>query len=209
MTDRTDAPTVGSTTTTKGYLMTRHRSIHTLLGTVFATTAMVALIAPPASARIVEKESFHDEFSFTDDNFCGAGLAVDIVGTVDGRFQLNSRGPGGLDFGVEKTTVKQTLTDKATGLSVFDIQPNTINKDLSLVDNGDGTLTAVVLLTGGERTYGHEGKLIASNSGQVRFEIVYDYVNNVEKSRELIFGSTGTNDDFCAAVLTDWGYPLT
>ena len=56
------------------------------------------------------------------------------------------------------------------------------------------------------RTYGHEGKLIAKNSGQVRFEIVYDYVNDVEISNEIVFGSTGTSDDFCAAVLADWGY---
>jgi hypothetical protein len=177
-----------------------------LLGTLALATGLVTTLVSPASARIVEKESFHEEFSFTDDNFCGEGLVVDIMGTVDGRFQLNSRGPGGLDFGVEKTTVKQTLTDRATGLSVTDIQPNTINKDLSVVDNGDGTLTAVVLLTGGQRTYGHEGNLIASNSGQVRLEIVFDYVNEVEISNELIFGSTGTNDDFCEAVLTDWGY---
>jgi len=186
--------------------MTRHRSIHTLLGTVFATVALVALVAPPASARIVFREVFHDDFSFTDDNFCGEGLVVDIAGTVDGHFQLNDRGPGGLDFGLEKTTVQQTLTDEATGLSVTDIQPNTINKDLSVVDNGDGTLTAIALLTGGQRTYGHAGDLIAKNSGQVRFEIVYDYVNEVEISSELVFGSTGTNDDFCEAVLTDWGY---
>jgi hypothetical protein len=186
--------------------MTRHRSATTLLGTLIAAAALVALVAPPASARIVFREAFHDDFSFTDHNFCGKGLVVDIEGTVDGRFQLNDRGPGGFDFGVEKTTVSQTLTDQATGLSVTDIQPNTINKDLSVVDNGDGTLTAIVLLTGGERTYGHEGDLIASNSGQVRFEIVYDYVNDVEISSELIFGSTGTNDDFCEAVLADWGY---
>jgi hypothetical protein len=69
-----------------------------------------------------------------------------------------------------------------------------------------GTLTIVALLTGGERTYGNDGKLIASNSGQVRFGIVYDYVHEVELSNELIFGSTGTNDDFCEAILTDWGY---
>jgi hypothetical protein len=186
--------------------MTRHRHATTLLGTLVATAALVALIAPPASARIVFREVFHDDFSFTDDNFCGEGLVVDISGTVDGRFQLNDRGPGGLDYGVEKTTVNQMLTDQATGLSVTDIQPNTINKDLSLVDNGDGTITIIALLTGGERTYGHEGNLIASNSGQVRFRIVYDYVNDVDISFDLIFGSTGTNDDFCAAVLADWGY---
>ena len=82
-----------------------------------------------------------------------------------------------------------------------------IHKDLSLVDDPEaGTLTIVVLLTGGNLTYGNDGKLIAKNSGQVRFEIVYDYVNDVELSNELVFGSTGTNEDFCAAVLSDWGY---
>ena len=186
--------------------MTRHRSTHTLLGTVIATAALVALVAPPASARIVEKESFHDEFSGTNDNFCDAGIAVDFEATVDGRYQFNSRGPGGPDFLLEKTTVVNVFT-APNGMTATDIQPNTINKDLSLVDDPvAGTLTIVALLTGGARTYGHEGKLIASNSGQVRFQIVYDYVNDVEISNELIFGSTGTNDDFCEAVLTDWGY---
>lgn len=47
------------------------------------------------------------------------------------------------------------------------------------------------------------GKQIAENSGQVRFRIV----NDKEPSNELIFGSTGTNQDFCAAVLIDWRYP--
>ena len=71
-------------------------------------------------------------------------------------------------------------------MTATDIQPNTINKDLSLVDDPvAGTLTIVALLTGGNRTYGNDGKLIASNSGQVRFEIVYDYVNDVELSNEL------------------------
>ena len=75
--------------------MTSHHSIHTLLGTVFATAALLALVAPPASAGIIEKESFHDEFSGTNENFCDAGIAVDFEATVDGRYQVNSRGPGG------------------------------------------------------------------------------------------------------------------
>ena len=61
-------------------------------------------------------------------------------------------------------------------------------------------------MTGGNRTLGNDGHLIARNSGQVRFEIVYDSATDTEISNELVFGSTGTNDDFCAAVLTDWGY---
>ena len=155
----------------------------------------------------MEREVFHDEFSGTIEDFCDVeGLDVDFEGTVDGRFQVNDRGPGGFDYFVEKTTVVQVFTDQATGQQITDIQPNTIEKDLSITDNGDGTITIIVLLTGGQRTYGDDGKLIARNSGQIRLEIVYDYVNDVEISNEQIFGSTGTNDDFCEAVLTDWGY---
>ncbi len=43
---------------------------------------------------IIEKESFHDEFTGTNRNFCDAGIAVDFEATVDGRYQVNSRGPG-------------------------------------------------------------------------------------------------------------------
>ena len=186
--------------------MTRHRTASTLLGTLILAAAMVATFAPPASAGIVDSGTFHDEFSFTDQDFCGAGITVDGEGTADGRFRVTTRSPGGFDYYLENVRVEVVFTDRATGLSVTDIQPNTLGKDQSLVDNGDGTITIIVLLTGGERTYGHEGNLIARNSGQVRLRIVYDVEHDVVLSNELIFGSTGTNDDFCEAVLTDWGY---
>jgi hypothetical protein len=185
--------------------MTRRATTSILLGTLTAV-ASVAMLSAPASARIVDGEKFHDEFGDTDDNFCDAGLAVDFEVTLDGRFKVNSRGPGGPDYFMQKTRAVVEYTDQATGKHATDIQPNTLDKDLHLTDNGDGTLTIIALLTGGERTYGDSGKLIARNSGQVRFRIVYDYVNDIELSNELIFGSTGTNEDFCEAVLTDWGY---
>lgn len=186
--------------------MNHHRLVSTLLGTLTTTAVLAALSSPPASARIVERGTFHDEFSFTDRDFCGAGLKVDVEGTVDGKYRITSRSPGGFDYYLENVTVGVLYTDRATGLSVTDIQPNTVGKDQSITDNGDGTVTLITLLTGGERTYGHEGNLIASNSGQVRFEVVFDAATGKELSSELIFGSTGTNDDFCAAVLADWGY---
>jgi hypothetical protein len=189
--------------------MTIHRSVHTLLGTLTATAALVALVAPPASASIVESGPIHETPSGTIENFCGAAITVAFAATVDGRYQVNSRGPGGPDYYLQKTTVVTVYTGPL-GETATDIQPNTINKDLSLVDDPvAGTLTIVALLTGGERTYGNTGKLIAKNSGQIRLGIVYDYVHDVELSNVLVKESTGTNDDFCAAVLTDWGYPST
>jgi hypothetical protein len=100
-------------------------------------------------------------------------LDVDSEATIDGRYQVNDCGPGGLDFFLERTTVVNVFTDQ-TGQHATDIRPNTVSKDFKLTDNGDGTITILLLLTGGGRTYGHEGDQIAKNSGQVRFEIVYD-----------------------------------
>lgn len=182
------------------------RSVRALLTILVAAASLTTALAPAASAKIVERGSFHDEFSDTDDNFCDAGLTVGFDVTVDGRYQLNQRGSGPVAYYLEHVSVVNVLTDEATGQTATDIQPNTVGKDLSITDNGDGTLTIIVLLTGGARTYGDDGSLIARNSGQVRFRDVVDAVTFEQISSELIFGSTGTNDDFCEAVLTDWGY---
>ena len=186
--------------------MGRKQTVRAILGTLVVASSLAMAVGPPASARIVERGSFHDEFSDIDENFCDAGLSVEFDATVDGRYQVNTRKPGTVGYYLEHVSVVNVFTDQATGQTATDIQPNTVGKDQSITDNGDGTLTIVVLLTGGARTYGDDGKLIASNSGQVRFENVVDATTFEEISSELIFGSTGTNDDFCEAVLTDWGY---
>ncbi|MGH3716693.1 MAG: hypothetical protein ACRDT4_25030 [Micromonosporaceae bacterium] len=41
-----------------------------------------------------------------------------------------------------------------------------------MTDNGDGTLTILVLVTGNEVLYRMDGKAIARNPGQVRFELL-------------------------------------
>ena len=150
------------------------RFVRAILGTLIVASSLTMTVGSPASARIVESGTFHDEFSDTIENFCGAGLTVDLDTTVDGRYQVNTRGPGSLGYYLENVSVLNVFTDQATGQTATDLQPNTVGKDLSITDNGDGTLTFVVLLTGGARTYGDDGSLIAKNSGQVRFENVID-----------------------------------
>ena len=185
--------------------MTTPPLLRALLGALLAGT-LVAVAGAPASAKVVERESFQDEFSFVDDDFCGAGIAVQGEGVADVRYQVNTRGRDGEGYYLEHVRMRTVLTDLATGQTATDIQPNTLSKDQSITDNGDGTLTIVFLGTGGARLYGDDGRIIAKNSGQVRFRIVVDAETFEEISREPIFGSTGTNDDFCEAVLTDWGY---
>ena len=187
--------------------MNRHRTASKALGILTSAAAVLAVATPPASAAIIESGTFRDEFSDTIRKFCGVrGLTVEFEGVVEGQFKVNARSPRKFDYYQEHVSVTTVYTDTATGQTATDIQPNTVGKDQSITDNGDGTLTIVVLLTGGARTYGDDGSLIASNSGQVRFRDTVDADTFKLLDSELIFGSTGTNDDFCEAVLTDWGY---
>ena len=50
-----------------------------------------------------------------------------------------------------------------------------IQKDLRVTDNGDGTLTILILATGTRRGRGEDGKAIARNPGQVRFKFLVDH----------------------------------
>lgn len=181
---------------------TRSRTVAALLGATLITT----FAGGPASARPVDSGTFHDEFAGVITDFCEPGLTVDFTAVVDGRFLMNTHGPGGNIFVAELVSIRQVFTNPETGLSVRTTE-RTINKDLTISRNGN-LLTIVVLATGNLTVYGPDGMAIARNPGQVRFRVVIDdqgtptdLEDDVELSSELIKGSTGRSDDFCAAVV--------
>jgi hypothetical protein len=183
-------------------------SLPALLGIALPTVLAVA----PASAVPVERGEIHEEFTGVIDDFCDEpGFTVAFEFVVDGTYSVKSHGPDGLLFYAEHVTSSQTTTNPANGLSVFDIT-RVVDKDLHVVDNGDGTLTIVFLLTGPSTLYGPDGKAIARNPGQVRFEVVVDHggtptdpSDDVELSFAQIKGSTGRSDDYCAAIIDTIG----
>jgi hypothetical protein len=83
-----------------------------------------------------------------------------------------------------------------------------INKDLKVADNGDGTLTLVMLVTGNAVLYAY-GKSIGSDTGQVRIELLIDdsgtptdpFDDEVIVDLGVVKEPTGRNDDFCATVV--------
>lgn len=85
----------------------------------------------------------------------------------------------------------------------------TVEKDMTITDNGDGTLTILVLATGNATVFGPDGKVIARNPGQIRFEVLIDHGGTIADPFDDEFvgflgvgkESTGRSDDFCAAVL--------
>jgi hypothetical protein len=83
------------------------------------------------------------------------------------------------------------------------------DKDQRVTDNGDGTLTILVLATGNAVLYGEEGEAIARNPGQIRYELLIDHGGTPNDPSDDEFveflgevkGSTGRSDDYCAAAV--------
>jgi hypothetical protein len=166
-------------------------------------------LAGGASAKPLEHTDFHDEFSETINDFCGvSGLTVQIDSVEDGRFLFNPHGPDGLAYGhanVSFTNVFTNVANDNTATSVGKV----VDKDLRVTDNGDGTLTILVLTTGPAAVYGPDGKAIARNPGQERFELLVDHGGTPTDPSDdefledlgVVKESTGRTDDFCAAVV--------
>lgn len=108
---------------------------------------------------------------------------------------------------VQHGTETDVFTNLATGKSVSGAA-KVIEKDMRVTDNGDGTLTILILATGNATVYGANGKAIARNPGQTRLELVVDHggtPNDPSDDEELalraVRDSTGRSDDFCSAVV--------
>ncbi|MGH9251535.1 MAG: hypothetical protein ACRD0W_18735 [Acidimicrobiales bacterium] len=166
-------------------------------------------LAGGAIAKPIEHTDFHDEFTEVVDDFCEVpDLMVQVDVVVDGRFLVNPHGPDGLAYFKTNLRVTNVYTNLDNGNTVTEVV-NGVDKDLRVTDNGDGTLTILVLSTGNAAVFGPDGKALARNPGQVRFELLVDHggtPSDPSDDEELEFlglvkGSTGRTDDFCAAVV--------
>jgi hypothetical protein len=177
-----------------------------------AAFALLIGTAGAASGKPLERVRFHDVTSEVVEDFCG-DLTVRIDTDVRGTFLLNPHGHDRLAYGSEKVHGTQVITNLAndkTFTQVFSV----LDKDLKVTDNGDGTLTILVLATGGSRVYGPDGKLLFNEPGQIRFEILIDHGGTPTDPSDdefleflgIVKGSTGRNDlqgrDFCDDIHT-------
>lgn len=180
------------------------RSRLTALVAPLLAGGLLLATAAPSSARVLDRWAVEVSETGTATDFCGVD-GLDPTYTFDATFRgfTREQGRDKLVYYAERSRIVQTFT--YDGMTVTDIAPNTLGKDLKVVDNGDGTLSITVLMTGGNRLVGSDGKLLAKADGQVRFLLLWDLETDSLISEELIFGSTGTNDDFCEAILGHWG----
>jgi hypothetical protein len=188
----------------------RHR--RTLrFGVVLALGAVVAVaFVAAAGAGQIFQETFHEETVEIETDFCGVtGLTVEFARIVDGRVHAVPHGRDQLAYFGAKIEQTETVTNVAdddkfvTSSSVF------IDKDLRVTDNGDGTLTLLILTTGNAVLYGSDGKAIARNPGQTRVEILIDHGGTPTDPSDdefleflgVVKESTGRTDDFCEAAV--------
>jgi hypothetical protein len=170
--------------------------------TIAGGVALLALAATigPASAKPLERVHFHDSSSAVIPEFC-PGLTVRIHVEIDRTSLLNPHGPDGLAYGSEHFHGTESLTNLANDKTITRIF-NFIMKDLKVTDNGDGTLTILMLATGGERWYGPDGQFLFNNPGQMRLEFLIDDGGTPTDPTDdqflaflgLVKGSTGRND---------------
>jgi hypothetical protein len=171
-----------------------------------ATAAV--MLAAAASAGPPFRETIHDEGTEVITDFCDVeGLTVVREFVLDLRIHALPHGPDGLVYFLAHGKQTEVITNLANDRSVSSVASVT-EKDLRVTDNGDGTLTILILATGNAVLYGEDGKAIARNPGQVRFELVVDHggtpndpSDDVELDFRLVKESTGRSDDFCEAAV--------
>ena len=162
-----------------------------------------------ASARQIDSGPIDELLTEEVENFCGEeGLTVEFVTHTVGRFHVVSHGRTQLPYFGANLKITEVVTNVENGNSVMSTA-TTRDKDQRVTDNGNGTFTILVLATGNAVLYGPDGKAIARNPGQVRFEILIDNSGtptNPDDDEFLEFlgevkGSTGRSDDFCEAAV--------
>jgi hypothetical protein len=183
--------------------MVRFIATLTLAATAAVMLAAVAGAGPPI------RETIHVEEEFVEENFCGTpGLTVNFTLVADIAITAAPRGRDGLVYFAQHVTRRDVVTNLGNGRSVSAFF-RFLEKDLRVTDNRDGTLTILVFATGNAVMYGPNGKAIARDPGQFRFEVIVDHggtpndpADDVLLDFRVVKDSTGRSDDFCAVAVS-------
>ena len=174
------------------------------------TVALVSSLAVTAQAEPLERERVHEAGSeFIED--CGLDLLVQWDYYVNITF--NQRGKDKIAYFTGTIHGQVSWTNVANGKTLTGVD-NFVDKDQKITDNGDGTLTILVLAAGSTKIYGPDGKMLFNDPGQIRYEVLIDHNGTPSDPSDdefleflgVVKGSTGRNDlqdrDFCEDLQT-------
>ncbi len=173
----------------------------------FVVVAILIIVAP-AEAAPPYREVTQDTFVVP---LCGLDeVQIDI--DFEETIHWTSKGRDRLPHYAANVRGEFVWTNLANGRSLRETF-NVNDKDLKVTDNGDGTLTVLVLATGSDGFRDDSGRLVLSNPGQVRFEQLIDHGGTPFDPADdqfladlgIVKNSTGRNDteglDFCSDII--------
>jgi len=134
---------------------------------------MLLVMVQPAAAQLVDRIHQHIVLTIPDDEVCGVPVTttVDIIANDQERLARSG-------FPLFMTTGQGTVTwtNPATGKSVSSFFAGVSTKDLTVVDNGDGTITLRTAITGvPQKITLANGQPLIMDVGRVVFVSVIDY----------------------------------
>ena len=182
-------------------------SVARIAAATAATTLVSLLAAAPAGAVPIDEGSETGDFGGVEEDFCGVdGLTVDVDGTFTARWRAHPQGPDGIAYYVSHSESVVTYTNVDTGTYVVETT-RILEKDQEIVVDDD-TLTITVLGTGPSKVKDAQGRVVAANPGQIRFQILVDHGGTPEDPFDdtflanlgLVKESTGRTDNFCEKV---------
>ena len=163
-----------------------------------------------ATAQPLEQEHVHESDSEVIEEFCG-DLTVRHDVEADVYFSATPHGPDGLIYFADRVRITDSWTNLAND-KTFTVAVAGQQKDLRVTDNGDGTLTILVLVAGRQTAYGPDGTRLFLDAGTFRFSFLVDHGGTptdpfddveVEDSFELV-KQAGRSDtagrDFCEDI---------
>jgi len=181
------------------------------LAKVFVCGVLVALGLAPQGAAMAQPtalEHFDERQSLEVEDFCG-DLDVLITHEAHGVFQVTRHGDG-LFYFLENVRFRETYTNLANGLTATEFGA-LHNKDVTIQDHGDGTLTIHAQGTGVITLRGPDHRIFVLNAAAISFELLVsdagtpdDPFDDFALSDEVIVKKVGRDDtvgrDFCADI---------
>jgi hypothetical protein len=181
------------------------------------TVALVSSLAATAQAKPLERERIHESGSEIIEDFCDvADLNVRVEWDFYVNLTFNQRGKDKIAYFTGNVHGSSVWTNLATGKTLTEVL-NFVDKDQKITDNGDGTLTILVMAAGSQKVYGPDGKLLFNDPGQIRYEVLIDHNGTPSDPSDdefleflgMVKGSTGRNDlqgrDLCEDIQTFTG----